>query len=73
MVKKSTDAKVTKTYTFKQVAFSLLPWSIIVLAIALALGFAAGWHTQHNLQQEIEAKTSAAVAQVKQAESKANR
>lgn len=66
MVKKSTDVKVTKTYTFKQVAVSLLPWSIIVLAIAVALGFAVGWHTQHNLQQDIEAKTSAAVAQVKQ-------
>lgn len=44
-----------------------LPWAIITIALSVAVGFAIGWQTNHNMNQAIESRANQA------AELKANK
>ena len=64
MPKKETTTQKSKWYKS-----ALLPWVIILVVTVAAAGFIAGWHANQSLEQSINAKTSAAVAEVKEAQS----
>ena len=64
MPKKETTTQKSKWYKS-----ALLPWVIILVVTVAAAGFIAGWHTNQSLEQSINAKTSAAVAEAKEAQS----
>lgn len=48
----------TPTYTKKQVAVYLLPWSIITVMVLVTLGAYLGWTTRSNFQNEVQNQVS---------------
>lgn len=57
MAKKETTT-VPTTKKQSMLKSPMLPWAIIVIALSVALGFAIGWHTKHNMEQAIDSKAS---------------
>jgi len=54
-------SSVKPTYTKKQVAIALLPWSIIVTMVLVSTGAFIGWTLRSNFYSEISQQVSSIV------------
>jgi anti-sigma factor RsiW len=54
----SKEIKEARTFTRKQVFIGLLPWTIIVVSVAVFVGYISGWTARGIQQDQVQAAAS---------------